>query len=302
MRYGLDIGGTKIEIAVFDRDFKVLDVTRISTPSENYQRFMQSVCRLVRQKDKQYSCIGSVGIGLPGVQETRSSKQISSNIPCLTGQHVARDLATELNRAVYIDNDSRCLALCEALTGAGQGMPRVFAAVLGTGAGGGLVLDGKVYRGASGVAGEWGHMPIAAHLVNQYGLFVKQCNCGLYGCLEHYISGTGLSNLCEHFLRIRLPTEEFLKLLAEKDPKALHVYQVFIDILCSGFASLQLTYDVDIIVLGGGLSNIKRLYADLDQRLPDFLFKGIQAVPIVPARFGDSSGVRGAALLGDNSF
>jgi len=299
MRYGLDIGGTKIEIAVFDQDFKVIETARIKTPSENYQHFIQTVCQLVRQRDRQYDCIGSVGIGLPGVQESQSLKQISSNVPCLTGQHVARDLAKELNRAVHLENDCRCFALCEALTGAGKGYSRVFAAVLGTGAGGGLVLDGKLYRGASGVAGEWGHMPISAHLVNQYGLFVKQCNCGLYGCLEHYISGTGLSNLCQHLLGTSLQAEQLLKRVADKDSQALHVYQVFIDILCSGFASLQLTYDVDIIVLGGGLSNIKHLYADLEQRLPDFLFKGIQAVPIVPAQFGDSSGVRGAALLGN---
>jgi N-acetylglucosamine kinase len=297
MRYGLDIGGTKIEIVVFDQDFRVINTARIDTPTENYPRFIQTVCQLVRQRDRQYSCIGSVGIGLPGVQQ--SSKQISSNIPCLTGQHVACDLAKELNREVNIDNDCRCFALFEALTGAGQGIPRVFAAVLGTGVGGGLVLDGKLYCGASGVAGEWGHMPISAHLVNQYGLFVKQCNCGLYGCLEHYISGTGLSNLCQHFLGTRLQAEQLLKRVADKDAQALHVYQVFIDILCSGFANLQLTYDVDIIVLGGGLSNIKRLYGDIEQRLPDFLFKGIQAVPIVPAKFGDSSGVRGAALLGN---
>ncbi|ABM03157.1 ROK family protein [Psychromonas ingrahamii 37] len=297
MRYGLDIGGTKIEIVVFDQDFRVINTARIDTPSDNYLHFIQTVCQLVRQRDRQYSCIGSVGIGLPGVQETRSLKQISSNIPCLTGQHVAYDLAKELNRTVHIDNDSRCFALCEALTGAGKGNARVFAAVLGTGVGGGLVLDGKLYRGASGIAGEWGHMPISAHLVNQYGLFVKQCNCGLYGCLEHYISGTGLSNLCQYFLGEALQAEQFLKRVADKDAQALHVYQVFIDILCTGFANLQLTYDVDIIVLGGGLSNIKRLYADLQQRLPYFLFKGIQAVPIVQAQFGDSSGVRGAALL-----
>lgn len=299
MRYGLDIGGTKIEIAVFDRDFNVIDTTRINTPSANYQDFIRTVCQLIRQRDRQYCCIGSVGIGLPGVQESQTLKQISSNVPCLSGQHVAHDLAKELNRAVHIDNDCRCFALCEARTGAGQGIPRVFAAVLGTGVGGGLVLDGRLYRGASGIAGEWGHMPISAHLVEQHGLFVKQCSCGLYGCLEHYISGTGLSNLCQHFLGTRLQAEQFLKLVAEQDPQALHVYRVFIDILCSGFANLQLTYDVDIIVLGGGLSNIKRLYADLQRRLPDFLFKGIRAVPIVPAQFGDSSGVRGAALLGN---
>ena len=295
MRYGLDIGGTKIEIVVFDRDFRVVNTARVDTPVESYPRFIQTVCQLVRQRDWHYSCIGSVGIGLPGVQQ--SLKQISSNIPCLTGQHVAHDLAKELNRKVYIDNDCRCFALCEALTGAGQGISRVFSAVLGTGVGGGLVLDGKLYRGASGIAGEWGHMPISAHLVNQYGLFVKQCNCGLYGCLEHYISGTGLSNLCQHFLGIDLQAEQLLKRVADKDPQAVYVYQVFIDILCSGFANLQLTYDVDIIVLGGGLSNIKHLYGDLQQRLPHFLFKGIQVVRIVPAQFGDSSGVRGAALL-----
>lgn len=297
MRYGLDIGGTKIEMVVFDRDFRVINTARIDTPKDNYSHFIQTICQLVRQRDRQYSCIGSVGIGLPGVQETRSLKQISSNIPYLTGQHIASDLSKELNRKVHIDNDSRCFALSEALIGAGQGIPRVFAAVLGTGVGGGLVLDGKLYRGASGIAGEWGHMPISGPLVNQYGLFVKQCNCGLYGCLEHYISGTGLSNLCRHFLGEELQAEQLLKRLADKDAQALHVYQVFIDILCTGFANLQLTYDVDIIVLGGGLSNIKRLYGDLQQRLPSFLFKGIQAVPIVPAQFGDSSGVRGAALL-----
>jgi N-acetylglucosamine kinase len=297
MRYGLDIGGTKIEIVVFDRDFRVINTVRVATPGDNYAHFIQTICQLVRQRDRQYSCIGSVGIGLPGVQETYTSKQISSNIPCLTGQYVARDLAKELNRKVNIDNDSRCFALCEALTGAGQGKSRVFAAVLGTGVGGGLVLDGKLYHGASGIAGEWGHMPISGHLVNQYGLFVKQCNCGLYGCLEHYISGTGLSNLCQHFLGEDLQTEQFLQRVTDKDPQALYVYQVFIDILCTGFANLQLIYDVDIIVLGGGLSNIKPLYVDLQQRLPHFLFKGIQAVPIVPAKFGDSSGVRGAALL-----
>jgi N-acetylglucosamine kinase len=299
MHYGLDIGGTKIEIAVFDPNFKVLETSRIKTPSGNYHEFIQVVCQLVRQRDLHYGCIGSVGIGLPGIQEPQTAKQISANIPCLTGQHVAHDLAKALQRDVNIENDCRCFALCEALTGAGKGINRVFAVVLGTGVGGGLVIDGTLYRGASGVAGEWGHMPISAHLVQQYGLFVKQCNCGLYGCLEHYISGTGLSNLCQHFLGEPLAAEELLIRVAANDPQAVHIYHVFIDILCAGFANIQLTYDVDIIVVGGGLSNIKRLYGDVKQRLPQFLFKGIQAVSIVPAKFGDSSGVRGAALLGN---
>ncbi len=297
MIYGLDIGGTKIEIAVFDRNLRRVDGWRVDTPTDDYDVFLSVLNKLVLEADKRFACKGTVGVGMPGIIDSHG-KSLSANVPCATGKLVARDLTALLGRPVAIENDTRCFAISEAAGGAGDGYARVFGAILGTGAAGGLCIDGKLYQSANGIAGEYGHHPLAAHLQQKYCLPILDCGCGLIGCLERYISGPGLAYLYSFFLEKDSTSFELINKLRESDPTASKAFSCYMDILGSSFASLIKDYDPDAIVVGGGLSQIDEIIERLPDAIKPHLFQGIRIPDIVRAKFGDSSGVRGAALLG----
>ncbi|MBU1310354.1 MAG: ROK family protein [Gammaproteobacteria bacterium] len=302
MHYGLDIGGTKIALTVFAADMQPLQSWRLATPTSDYAGFLQAVVAQVEQADQLNGNNGTVGIALPGVIRSDGTV-LSSNVPCLTNQPVAAALTQRLQRPVAIGNDCRCFALSEALLGAGKGQRRVFGAIVGTGAGGGFCLDGQLYQGASMLAGEFGHQGLAAAVVQQFTLPLFRCGCGLLGCAEPYVSGSGLARLYQHFSgRPQVDTYQWLDAYRQAEPAALATFACYISALGSVMAAQILTLDPDIIVLGGGLSDIPELLQALPEATARHLFQGARLPQFARAEFGAGSGVRGAALLGRALF
>lgn len=297
MRYGFDIGGTKIEIAAYDDRMQQLFRQRVATPGEDYTAFLNCLVELTLEADQQFGGKGKVGIGLPGITDPRTQQQLSANVPCLTGRNLKRDIETLLNRPVAIGNDCHCFALSEAHSPQTLDYSVVFGVIIGTGAGGGLVVNKQLFSGKHGMAGEWGHLPVPARLIQRYQLPSFACNCGLKDCYERYVSGRGLLALSQHFGHPAHDLPTLMISFRQQDPLAQQLFSMFIAILASALAGLQMMLDIDAFVLGGGLSNIPEIYP----RLPDAMREGLFAVSppavILPPVFGDSSGVRGAALL-----
>jgi N-acetylglucosamine kinase len=298
MHYGLDIGGTKIELAVFNAAMQPLQNWRLATPTKDYAAFLHTVVAQVEQADRLYGSNGTVGIALPGVMRADGTV-LSSNVPCLTDQPVAAALTERLQRQVVTGNDCRCFALSEAVLGAGKGQRRVFGAIVGTGAGGGFCLDGQLYQGASSLAGEFGHQGLAGAVLQQFSLPLFRCGCGLTGCAEPYVSGSGLARLYQHFSGLtQADSYQWLAAYRQAEPAAVTTFACYISALGSVMAAQILTLDPDIIVLGGGLSDIPELLQALPEATAQHLFRGARLPEFARAEFGAASGVRGAALLG----
>jgi|TARA_B110000914_G_C15521522_1_gene477434 N-acetylglucosamine kinase len=295
--YGLDIGGTKIEIGLFDSELNVIDSRRVPTPTQDYDEFLSTVANLILEADKRCGQQGTIGIGMPGILDKNSRVQ-SANVPCATGKLLVADLETTLGRSVAVANDCRLFALSESCGGAGDKQPLVYGAILGTGAGGGLCINGALYKSGNNIAGEFGHLPVSGYLLQKYNLPARPCGCGLIGCCEAYIAGPGLGWLYNHFGGGAESTTKFVKDLRDKDLVAIKTFECYIEFLASAFSTLVLSYDPDIIVVGGGLSKIDEIIEALPEAINKQLFTGIESPIISRAVFGDSSGVRGAAILG----
>lgn len=296
MIYGLDIGGTKIEITCFDDDLCKLDGERVATPVDDFGEFIDTLVTLIEAADQRHGNRGLIGIGMPGLIDGEG-RTLSANVPCASGKNVSQVLQSRLNRPVTIENDCRLFALSEAHGGAGDGYAHVYGAILGTGAAGGLVVDGKLYRSRQGIAGEYGHHPLPAVLRQKYQLPLLSCGCGLEGCLEPYIAGPGLANLYRQHCDESITVPELVQRWRSGDEAAIATRKIHMDLLGAAFANLVMAHDPDIIVLGGGLSRIEEMYRDLPQAIEHHLFKGFNAPVIAPPKFGDASGARGAALL-----
>ncbi|MEJ6006231.1 ROK family protein [Paucibacter sp. AS339] len=297
--YGIDIGGSKIELVAY-ADAALLQERfrkRVPTPGHSFEAFLDAVCGLVLEADAALGASGSVGLGAPGVTDPRSGRQLSSNVPALNGQALAPALQARLGRPVAIGNDCQCFALSEAHGGAAAGYPSMFGAIIGTGAGGGFCLNGQLLRGHNGLAGEWGHGALPATLQQKHQLPLWHCACGLTGCLERYVSGSGLAALYQYFGGEALDVPAIEARAEAADPLALRVRLMHLDVLAYGLAQLILIEDPHVIVLGGGLSQMQRLYTQLPQAVATHLFASVQLPPILPPRFGDAAGTRGAALL-----
>ena len=294
---GIDIGGTKIETAIFKRGFSQIESWRVTTPTKDYGEFIQAIEEQVIKADKltDQKCV--VGIGMPGLINNKG-QVLSANVPCATGKYIAEDLEARLQRPVKLKNDTRCFALSEANNGAGHGYQRVFGAIIGTGAAGGLCIDGQLDDSKLGTAGEYGHLPLSAHLQQKYDLPILTCGCGLIGCVESYISGPGIEFLNLHLTGEKLTATKWAEQLSLEDVNAERVLECYLDILGESFASLCKLIEPDVIVLGGGVSKIALLATLLPQYIERYLFDGFHAPKVVCAKFGDSSGVRGAAMLG----
>lgn len=298
--HGIDIGGSKIELVSFaleGGDLREVSRERVATPGHDFLAFVQAVTGLVGRADTALGMAAPVGIGLPGVADARSGRQLSSNVPALNGRLVAPALEQALGRPVVIGNDCQCFALSEAQGGAADGLPTMFGAILGTGAGGGYCADGRLLRGFNGVAGEWGHWPVPGHLLAQYRLPSTPCPCGREGCFERYVSGPGMRMLHRHFGGEGLEPMEIAARANAGDSLAATTLGAHLDLLAHAFSSLVLAVDPHAIVLGGGLSQLPHLYRDLPAAVRRHLFTGAQVPPILPPRFGDAGGARGAALL-----
>ncbi len=296
--YGIDIGGTKTELVACGADLQVAWRRRIATPQGDYAAFLQAVATLVAEADaEQGGTAAAIGIALPGVRDRRSGRQLSANVPALTGQCVAQDLRDLLQRPLHFGNDLQCFALSEAHGGAADGYASMFGAILGTGAGGGYCVQGRLISGFNGLAGEWGHWSVPAGLLQRHGLPLLDCACGLRGCVERYVSGSGVAMIERHLGGSAADASAVIALAEGGDARARRALDIHRDLLGHSFAALILALDPHVIVLGGGLSQYAPLYAQLPDAIAGHLFNGVQVPPIVPPRFGDAGGARGAALL-----
>lgn len=297
MHYGLDIGGTKIEVAVFDTNFQRLESIRVPTPSQDYQEFLGTLHQLIKQFDSKYGVKGTVGLGIPGIENQQTGLCMISNVSCLHNQPLRRDLSEVIDRPVAVENDARSFVFSEACGGSANDYDCVFGIILGTGAGGGLCLNKKIHHGTNNLAGEWGHTPLPATLQQKYQLPIIDCGCGLSGCYERYIAGPGIANLYRHLTGKELSTPAIVEKMRAGDAQAVQTFDCFIDIAGAALASLTLIVNPDAFVMGGGVSNISEIYDRLPSAIESHLF-GNKAAPVLAPMFGDSGGVRGAAILG----
>lgn len=295
LRIGIDLGGTKIEIVALAADGGERLRRRIPTPQGDYPATLAAVAGLVRQAEVELGAAARIGIGTPGSLSPWNGLIRNANSTCLNGQPLKQDLEALLAREIRIANDADCFAASEAFDGAGAGAHSVFGVILGTGVGGGIVIKGQLLQGANGVAGEWGHIPLP--LPDTTDLPLPPCYCGRAGCLETYLSGPGLA--ADHARRhgIQLDAETIAGAAAAGDAACEATLQRYEERLARGLAMVINLLDPEVIVLGGGLSRLSRLYLSVPQRWARHVFSdGIRTV-LRPALHGDASGVRGAAAL-----
>jgi fructokinase len=296
VRIGVDWGGTKIEAIALDAAGAALARKRVPTPQHDYEACIAAAAGLVREIEAALGESGTVGIGIPGAISPATGLVKNANSTWLNGRPLDKDMERALNRPVRVENDANCLALSEATDGAGAGAAVVWAVIVGTGLGSGIAVEGRVLAGRHRIAGEWGHNPLPWPRDDERP--GPPCYCGRSGCLETFVSGTGLA--ADHARRTgqALKAEEILAAMRAGDREAQATYARFLDRLARGMAHVVNILDPDVIVLGGGLSEAEELYRDLPERIAPQVFSDAFTTPVRKSRHGPSSGVRGAAWLG----
>ncbi|HEX2572804.1 MAG TPA: ROK family protein [Polyangia bacterium] len=294
MRIGVDLGGTKIEAIALGPDGRELARRRIPTPRE-YRAMLAAIAELVADLERHIGERGSFGVGTPGAISPATGLIKNANSTWLNGQPLDRDLATALGRPVRLMNDANCFALSEAIDGAAAGAGVVFGVILGTGVGGGIVVHGRCLEGPNRIAGEWGHNPLPWPAPEE--LPGPNCYCGKRGCIETFLSGPGFERDHAAASGEVLASPEIVARAAGGDGIATQSLARYADRLARGLASVINVVDPDVVVLGGGMSNIGALYDLVRERLPRHVFSDRVATRVVQNRHGDSSGVRGAAWL-----
>jgi fructokinase len=295
LRIGIDLGGTKIEAVGIDGAGRELARHRIDTPREDYKTTLDALVGLVRRIEKETGRTGTVGAGVPGSVSRTTGMVKNANSTWLNGRPLDRDFSAALGREVRVANDANCLAVSEATDGAAAGRGVVFGVILGTGCGGGIAINGKVHAGPNGVAGEWGHTPLPWAREDEFP--GPECYCGRRGCLEMWLSGTGIARDHKVVTGKDLTARDVVAQAHAGNAEAEATMQRFEDRLARGLAGLINILDPDIFVFGGGVSRVERIYANVAAKLPGYVFGGEAETLLVPAKFGDSSGVRGAAWL-----
>lgn len=296
MRLGIDLGGTKIEAVVLDNTGHVCFRQRIATPQGDYQGTLNAMCALVNNAKAHTQNHLSIGIGIPGALSPSTGKVKNANSVCLIGQPLKEDLEALLGQPVRIANDADCFALSEAVDGAGKDAQSVFGVILGTGVGGGICIRQQLVSGPNRISGEWGHNPLP--WMAEHDLPAPACYCGKHGCIETYLSGPGFSAT---FTDTTLAPADIWAHAAAGNVAAQQHCERYIDRLARSLASVINILDPEVIVLGGGLSNIEALYAQLPNALEPYVFSDTVNTPIKAAMYGDASGVRGAAWLWNDS-
>jgi fructokinase len=295
MRIGVDFGGTKIEVAVLGEGGREIARHRTPTPRGDYEACIRAVAELVRAAVAETGADGPVGMGIPGAISTKTGLVMTSNATWLVGQAMDKDLAAALDRQVRIENDANCFALAEAVDGAGSGAHFVFGAILGTGVGGGLVIDRQVLPGHIGIAGEWGHNPLPWPDASEYP--GPACYCGRRGCVERFVSGPAFAADHATATGRTLKGEEIVAAMRAGDAEANATYRRYASRLARGLAVLINILDPDVVVLGGGMSNVDELYRHVPELMRPHVLPKDFDTPIRKPVHGDSAGVRGAAWL-----
>lgn len=299
MYYGFDMGGSKIEVGVFDADMQSVWHKRVPTPRNDYDALLATFADLTREADAVTGGQGSVGVGIPGMPSGDDGTLFTANLPATMGKPLQADLSRLLRRDVRMTNDANCFALSEAWDGEFRQYPVVLGLILGTGVGGGLVINGDVVGGRNGITGEFGHFRLPVDALDIMGADIPrvQCGCGQRGCIENYISGRGFEWLYAHTYGEALNAVTIIRHYRGGEEKALAHVDRFMNVLAACLGNLLTMFDPHLLVLGGGLSNFDEIYQFLPARLPDFLLPVARLPRIEKARHGDAGGVRGAALL-----
>jgi len=295
VRIGIDLGGTKTEIIALDAHGAELLRRRATTPADDYAATLALIARLVQETEAAVGCAASIGIGTPGAPSPSTGRMRNSNSRCLNGKLFKPDIERVLGREVQLANDANCFALSEAVDGAGRGAPVVFGVILGTGVGGGIIVNGQVLTGPNAAAGEWGHNPLPwAEDRERPG---PPCYCGKHGCIETFLSGPGLARDHEKYTDLRFDAAEITQRAADDDGAARASLERYEHRLARALASIINVIDPDVIVLGGGMSNTARLYDNVPRQWGRWAFTDIVRTRLARNVHGDSSGVRGAAWL-----
>jgi len=299
MRIGIDVGGTKIEGLALADNGRELVRRRIVAPKGTYSGTIAAIVGLVADIERELGAVGSVGVGIPGAISPATGLVKNANSVWLLGQPLDKDLGAALGRPVRLANDADCFALSEATDGAGEGAHSVFGVILGTGVGGGLVYERRLITGPNAIAGEWGHNPLPWPRAWPYederpG---PACYCGRAGCIETFLSGPGIARDHAAAGGGALPPSEIVRLAEAGEVKATATLDRYVERLARALAMVINIFDPAVIVLGGGLSGIRRLYVDVPQQWGAWVLSDRVDTRLVPPCHGDSSGVRGAAWL-----
>ena len=294
-RFGIDLGGTKTEIVALDRDGRERLRRRVATPSADYAATIKAIAALVQDAERELGETGTVGIATPGAVSRLTGRIKNANSTCLNHQPLVEDLQRELEREIRIENDANCFALSEATDGAAVGATVVFGVILGTGVGGGVVVNSRTLIGANAIGGEWGHNPLPAPRDDERP--GHRCYCGRVGCIETWLSGPGMARHFHERDGRALDAAMIARAAAEGDASAETAMRDYEDRLARSLATVINLLDPDVIVLGGGLSKIARLYDNVPTLWSPYVFSDQVVTRLLPPRHGDSSGVRGAAWL-----
>ncbi len=299
MHIGIDLGGTKTESIILDENGKEVERFRKETP-KNYNGTLDTLCGLVKYLEEKYKTKCSVGVGTPGALSKETDCIKGGNSTWLNGRPLKKDIELRLNRKIFFENDANCFALSEAYDGAGSKHEIVFGVIIGTGVGGGLVINKKIINGFNNITGEWGHnqMPVGSNdKWNRH-----DCYCGKKGCIETFLSGPGFSKHYYDLFNDKLDAKIIQENANNGDEKALEFIFQYLDYLARGLAQVINIIDPGAIVLGGGVSNMKQIYGNINAKLKKYVFSDTVNTEVVKNKFGDSSGVRGAADLGRESI
>jgi fructokinase len=297
IRIGVDLGGTKIEAVALSSAGEVMWRERVATPKESAAAIYDAIAALVARCETALhgTAQASVGVGTPGSLSPRTGLLRGSNTVALNGQPIQRELEARLQRTVRIANDANCFALSEAVDGAGKGAASVFGVIMGTGVGAGIVINGRIHDGPHGIAGEWGHNPLPWPQDDELpARGARRCYCGKDGCIETWLSGPGIG---KHFADGSLSAAEIVKRADAGDAAADDYLARVEDRIARSLATIINVLDPDVIVLGGGASNIQRFYANVPRLLPKYVFSEFVETKVLRNVHGDSGGVRGAAWL-----
>lgn len=297
MKIGVDWGGTKIEaVLINSSDGAEINRLRVDSPQDDYEAIIKGVVDLIKKISTSYENF-TVGIGMPGSLHPETGLVQVSNTKALENKPVKKDLESMLGYEVKIANDADCLALSEAIDGAGKGYSSVFAVILGTGVGAGYVVDEKLIEGPNKLTGEWGQNPIPGPM-DDYEKRIKR-HCGRIGAIEVFISGPGLAQYYEHLKGTKISSREIISLYRENDKLASTVMDNYFERVARSFSTFINILDPEVIVCGGGMSDIPELYDEIPKRIIPYIASDFFLTPIVKAQHGNSSGVRGAAFLWD---
>ena len=291
MRLGIDLGGTKTEAVLMDAQGEVQRRRRVPTPSHSYTAILEVIGQLVFQLEREFDVSANVGVGTPGSLSAKTGLMRNSNTLCINGRPLQRDLEETLGRELRLANDANCFALSEVVDGAAEGAELVFGVILGTGVGGGLVYRGQLLQGANGIAGEWGHNRLSETDEQ------RACYCGRRDCIETHLCGAGLLQSYRQFGGAMVTVPELVAAANRGDDIARHTLEHYCESLARALAQVINIFDPEVIVLGGGLSNISYLYQRVPELWGRWVFSDHCRTQLRANRFGDSSGVRGAAWL-----